>query len=170
MTQITGMQCTACRIEVRGIVQGVGFRPFVYRTARGLGLSGSVRNRTGEVLIEVEGEAESLVVFTERLRRDAPPLARVEAVTTASLPPYRPVSEVICSSLGCFNGKIRASCEPRIHPRHRANDGPVSVRPRRGRRAHAENPRRPHEPERRLKPCMSARRWKSARTRIPDRR
>ena len=42
-------------IAVRGIVQGVGFRPFVYGLAGRLGLAGSVRNRAGEVLIEVEG-------------------------------------------------------------------------------------------------------------------
>ncbi len=48
---------------VSGIVQGVGFRPFVYDLATRLGLNGFVRNETGGVLIEVEGESESLDRF-----------------------------------------------------------------------------------------------------------
>ena len=56
------------RIEVRGIVQGVGFRPFVYRLAQQLGLTGWVRNDTAGVSIEVDGTAEALDAFARRLR------------------------------------------------------------------------------------------------------
>ena len=66
------------KIRVSGIVQGVGFRPFVYNLARDLGLSGWVRNDGAGVLIEVQGE--DLDAFVRRLESDAPPLARVDGV------------------------------------------------------------------------------------------
>ena len=68
-------------VEVRGIVQGVGFRPFVYRLARELALDGWVRNDAAGVTIEVEGVASDVDTLARRLRSDAPALARVDAVT-----------------------------------------------------------------------------------------
>jgi hydrogenase maturation protein HypF len=70
--------------EVRGIVQGVGFRPFVYRLALDLGLDGWVRNDGRGVTIEVEGVERAIDEFARRLRDDAPPRARVERVLAAS--------------------------------------------------------------------------------------
>jgi len=70
----------ARRIRVRGIVQGVGFRPFVWRLARDLGLSGWVRNDSAGVDIAVEGTLERLDRFQERLAREAPPLARLDTL------------------------------------------------------------------------------------------
>ena len=67
-------------MEVRGVVQGVGFRPFVWRLATELGLDGTVVNRAGQVDIEIAGSAEAVEAFTARLRSDAPPRARVEGV------------------------------------------------------------------------------------------
>jgi hydrogenase maturation protein HypF len=67
-------------IEVRGVVQGVGFRPFVWRLADELGLDGRVVNRAGQVEIEVAGPADAVEAFARRLATDAPPRARVEAV------------------------------------------------------------------------------------------
>jgi hydrogenase maturation protein HypF len=67
-------------IGVRGLVQGVGFRPFVWRLAADLGLDGSVINRAGQVEIVVAGSAEAVESFARRLAADAPPRARVEAV------------------------------------------------------------------------------------------
>jgi hydrogenase maturation protein HypF len=67
-------------VSVRGIVQGVGFRPFVYALARRHGLTGLVRNDAEGVYIEVEGDIESLDLFVRGIDRDAPPLAVVEAV------------------------------------------------------------------------------------------
>ncbi|MEN6369477.1 MAG: carbamoyltransferase HypF [Thermotogota bacterium] len=70
------------RILVRGVVQGVGFRPFVYRTAVALGLGGTVCNRGDSgVEIFVEGEASSVDAFLVALRRDVPPLASVHGVS-----------------------------------------------------------------------------------------
>ncbi|MCA1731819.1 MAG: acylphosphatase, partial [Actinobacteria bacterium] len=67
-------------VSVRGIVQGVGFRPFVYALARRYGLAGLVRNDAEGVRIEVEGAPEELKRFVRALEEDAPPLAVVELV------------------------------------------------------------------------------------------
>jgi len=68
-----------------GVVQGVGFRPFVWRLATELGLAGRVRNAAGRVEIEAAGPAAALDAFARRLRDDAPPRARVERVTVRPL-------------------------------------------------------------------------------------
>ena len=67
-------------IRVRGQVQGVGFRPFVYRLARELALAGWVRNDGEGVEVEVQGTRDAVRQFLARLRSDAPALARVAAV------------------------------------------------------------------------------------------
>ncbi|HEX3492638.1 MAG TPA: carbamoyltransferase HypF [Streptosporangiaceae bacterium] len=76
---------TAVRVE--GIVQGVGFRPFVYALATSLGLGGLVGNDMDGVFAEVEGDTEAVARFLVLLERQAPPLARIERVTTAGLRP-----------------------------------------------------------------------------------
>ncbi|HEY6713331.1 MAG TPA: carbamoyltransferase HypF [Rubrobacter sp.] len=73
-------------IAVRGIVQGVGFRPFVFALARRYGLSGTVRNDAEGVRIEVEGAPEDLERFVRQLQEDSPPLAVVESVFWQPLP------------------------------------------------------------------------------------
>ncbi len=65
---------------VRGTVQGVGFRPFVYGLATELGLSGFVRNEASLVVAEVEGARDRVRDFAARLERESPPLARIEGV------------------------------------------------------------------------------------------
>ncbi|HBO42862.1 MAG TPA: carbamoyltransferase HypF, partial [Planctomycetaceae bacterium] len=74
-------------IEVRGVVQGVGFRPFVYKAATARGLRGWVRNETDLVRIEVEGASAALESFVDTLRRDAPPQARIDALDVTEMPP-----------------------------------------------------------------------------------
>ena len=76
---------TAIRVE--GIVQGVGFRPFVHGLATRLGLGGLVGNDADGVFAEVEGSPEAVAEFLHALKRDAPPLARVERVTAAPMAP-----------------------------------------------------------------------------------
>jgi hydrogenase maturation protein HypF len=66
--------------HVSGTVQGVGFRPYVHRLARELGLGGSVGNDARGVVFAVEGEAGAVAAFLRRLPDEAPPLAAVEAV------------------------------------------------------------------------------------------
>jgi hydrogenase maturation protein HypF len=71
---------TRTRARVEGVVQGVGFRPFVHRLAGELALDGFVLNDERGVLVEVQGEPDVVRSFLERLRADAPPLAIVERV------------------------------------------------------------------------------------------
>jgi len=75
------------RIHVRGIVQGVGFRPFVYHLAQRLGVSGFVLNSSAGVFIEVEGPEGLLDQFVRAVARDAPPLSAIEDIAVTVLAP-----------------------------------------------------------------------------------
>ncbi|NMG22816.1 carbamoyltransferase HypF, partial [Brasilonema bromeliae] len=68
-------------IRVRGIVQGVGFRPTVYRLAKAYGLQGEVCNDGQGVLIWVSGCEKSIEEFVQKLQKECPPLARIDEVT-----------------------------------------------------------------------------------------
>jgi hydrogenase maturation protein HypF len=74
------------RISVHGVVQGVGFRPFVYTTAAALGLSGTVRNDSSGAIIEIEGDRSAIADFQHRLRAHAPPLAVIESIESGEIP------------------------------------------------------------------------------------
>ena len=74
------------RARVSGTVQGVGFRPHVFRLATGLELGGHVLNDEYGVLIEVEGAPERIEEFLARLAADAPPMAAVEDLVTVDTP------------------------------------------------------------------------------------
>jgi hydrogenase maturation protein HypF len=71
------------RLHITGIVQGVGFRPFVYKLAGRFGLTGWVRNTSAGVEIEVDGATESLQAFAAAIRNEAPPLARIDDFSIA---------------------------------------------------------------------------------------
>lgn len=86
-------------IEIKGAVQGVGFRPFVYRLATSLGLSGWVVNDTRGVLIEVEGEKASLEEFLRRLPAEKPPRAIINTLKFTWLEPIGYTSFEIRHSL-----------------------------------------------------------------------
>ncbi len=75
------------RVAVRGAVQGVGFRPFVYRLAQEHGLAGWVNNSAEGVCLEVEGQAGAVESFLGRLRTETPPRSVVQSVETAELAP-----------------------------------------------------------------------------------
>jgi len=96
-------------VRVEGTVQGVGFRPYVYRLASELGLDGFVLNDSRGVLIEVEGTPELVEEFLPRLAVEAPPLAKVERVTAAA-----------CEPTGAAGFTIRES------PRDGIPDAPVA--------------------------------------------
>ena len=74
-------------LHVRGVVQGVGFRPFVYRTAVELGLRGSVWNDADGVVIDVEGEPTAVDALVRQIALDAPPRASVDSLTTSDAVP-----------------------------------------------------------------------------------
>ena len=83
----TSLPRARARARVEGVVQGVGFRPFVHRLAGELELDGFVRNDERGVLVEVEGDPRHVERFLARLRDDAPPLAVVERVLAEAVEP-----------------------------------------------------------------------------------
>jgi hydrogenase maturation protein HypF len=81
------MTVVRARIRVEGVVQGVGFRPFAHALAHRLQLGGLVGNDSDGVFVEVEGDASAVGEFEHALRRDAPPLAVIERMSTQALAP-----------------------------------------------------------------------------------
>ncbi len=77
--------CERLRIDLEGAVQGMGFRPFVYRLARELGLTGWVRNSNSGLTVEVEGAAAAVASFVKRLERERPAPAVVLAYTATRI-------------------------------------------------------------------------------------
>jgi hydrogenase maturation protein HypF len=97
------------RICVRGVVQGVGFRPFVYTCAAALGLSGSVRNDSAGAVIEVEGDTSALDEFANRLVDRPPPLAVIESVDTQDIPTVGGTGFTIADTSRSGGGRTLAS-------------------------------------------------------------
>jgi len=75
------------RLEIRGVVQGVGFRPFVYTCAKSCGLRGFVGNESGGVFVEVEGAETNLREFQRLLRANAPPLSHIISIESREIAP-----------------------------------------------------------------------------------
>jgi hydrogenase maturation protein HypF len=107
-----GVAAHSLRVQVRveGTVQGVGFRPFVYRLAGELGLDGWVRNDAHGVLLEVEGPSAGVDAFLARLTLEAPPLAVIDRVRSAG-----------CHARGIPGFRIQASA-----PSAGERDAPVA--------------------------------------------
>lgn len=107
-----------------GQVQGVGFRPFIYRLAVEGGLSGSVGNTSDGVRIEVQGPPEQVDAFAVRLRRELPPLARLTRLEITELPPVDGEAEfVIVASHGHAGHSVLVSpdvgiCEDCLRDMH----------------------------------------------------
>jgi hydrogenase maturation protein HypF len=99
----------ASEIRVRGRVQGVGFRPTVLRYARELGLSGEVLNDSSGVLIRACGSQVAIAALIERIEREPPPLARIDAIETQPYPGDLRTGFVIAESLG---GKAHTQVTP----------------------------------------------------------
>lgn len=97
------------RVRVRGVVQGVGFRPFVHRLAHDAGLTGLVRNDAAGVSIEVEGAPAALDAFERALHGEAPPRARVETVASERIPACHDNGFVILESAG---GRVSTAIGP----------------------------------------------------------
>jgi len=93
------MVCRRARVRVTGTVQGVGFRPYVYRLAGELSLDGFVLNDVHGVLIEVEGSAPVVDRFLERLPSEAPPLAVLEQVLVEERAPSGTIGFAIRASI-----------------------------------------------------------------------
>lgn len=76
---------TRKRISIRGVVQGVGFRPFVYNLARSLELGGFIFNSSSGVTVEIEGPDRAIEQFVHTLRTSPPPLARITEIALKEL-------------------------------------------------------------------------------------
>jgi hydrogenase maturation protein HypF len=88
------------RVRVEGVVQGVGFRPYVYRLAREHDLDGLVRNDEHGVVVEAEGAPDAVEAFLARLPAEAPPMARVELVRATDEAPRAGRGFAIVASAG----------------------------------------------------------------------
>ncbi|MCA1989620.1 MAG: carbamoyltransferase HypF, partial [Desulfarculus sp.] len=86
------------RAQVSGVVQGVGFRPFVYNLARELGLSGFVANTSAGVDLAVQGSPPALEEFFHRLKHQAPPLARITDLVRSQEPPVAGESDFVITA------------------------------------------------------------------------
>ncbi|MFF4033885.1 carbamoyltransferase HypF [Streptomyces sviceus] len=86
------------RVTVRGVVQGVGFRPYLYGLATELALAGHVTNTPEGVVAEVEGNASAVARFCDLIAAQAPPLARVESVQHREMPPVGGTAFTILTS------------------------------------------------------------------------
>ena len=84
--QIPDKSTQTLAIHINGIVQGVGFRPFVYKLATSLKLAGTVSNSGNGVYIIVTGSISSLTDFTQRVQLEAPPMADISSLATEELP------------------------------------------------------------------------------------
>jgi hydrogenase maturation protein HypF len=102
------------RARVEGTVQGVGFRPYVYGLATGLGLSGYVLNDSEGVVVEIESSFAAVERFLERLAAEAPPLASVERILAQPLPPTGEAGFTIRESPA--GGEARAPVTPDCAP------------------------------------------------------
>lgn len=112
----TGQLTDGLRLRIAGVVQGVGFRPFVHRMAVRHGLRGWVRNTTGNVEIAVVGEPLELERFVAALRAEAPPLARIDRVDREPLSdetisgPFRIVESDDTGAVGQWVSPDVATC------------------------------------------------------------
>ncbi|WP_127358303.1 carbamoyltransferase HypF [Actinacidiphila soli] len=100
------------RVTVRGVVQGVGFRPFLYTLATGLGLAGHVTNTGEGVVAEVEGAPAAVGLFCDGIVAGAPPLAVVESVDHRELAPQGGAGFAIVASHS--NGPARTLVSPDV--------------------------------------------------------
>lgn len=122
-------------IAVRGIVQGVGFRPFVYNAATSRGLVGWVQNEADTVRIEIQGAKTDLDAFLQALRHSPPPQARIDALEVSELPCQNGSPGVFEIRLSPASGTPRptipadlATCSDCLQEiRARASAPPVSV-------------------------------------------
>lgn len=110
----------ARRVIVRGIVQGVGFRPFIYRLAAQFGLKGWVHNTNEAVHIHVEGTENSIAHFIQLIRLQAPPAANITALEIEAVDPAFPQNFEILHSTDVSEAVTRVSpdiavCEECLH-------------------------------------------------------
>ena len=127
MEQLMSTPLIRRRLRVSGIVQGVGFRPFVYGLATDAGVAGFVGNDTDGVFIEIEDEAASLDRFVAALEGSAPPAARIQRIDSEDVQPTGDASFRIVASHHAETGTALVSpdlrtCEDCLHELHDPDD------------------------------------------------
>ena len=126
MIETSTMPLLRKTIEISGIVQGVGFRPFVYRLANQCTLSGFIANTPAGVTIEIEGSPERIEEFLTRLPQEIPPLARLSALNAREIDPQlestfrilstrldQPASALISPDIAVCDDCLREMSNPR---------------------------------------------------------
>lgn len=113
---MTQSETNGFHIRITGLVQGVGFRPFVWRVANGQSLNGHIFNDGEGVLIEVLGDETVITRFAETIRREAPPLSRIDSITLTpisidSAPTSFSITESVSSNVKTGCPPDAATCE-----------------------------------------------------------
>jgi hydrogenase maturation protein HypF len=116
----------AARLFVHGVIQGVGFRPFVHRLALRCDLAGWVRNASGDVQIHVEGSPDHIAAFVLALRAEAPPLAQIDELRNEACAPGKLATFTILESRREAGRRqpispdvaLCAACEAELFDRH----------------------------------------------------
>lgn len=103
------------RITIEGIVQGVGFRPFLFRLAERNGITGWVKNTTAGVVAEAEGDDSLLAAFVAAIEGEAPPLAVIASIATEDIPPAGDAAFTILGSEGSA-GTVRVAPDGDVCP------------------------------------------------------
>ena len=119
------MERTAARFEVTGVVQGVGFRPFVHRLATELGLDGSVGNDSTRVFVEVAGRPDRIDDLAQRLVEEAPPLARIDALRRS-----RSTSAAVRQGFRIVESKERPGARTSVPPDSASSASPTCAETR----------------------------------------
>lgn len=109
MTQPSAIQ--RLRVSLSGNLQGVGFRPFVFRLAVELRLKGWVQNSSQGVRLEAEGTPDGLKTFINRIQQERPPSARIHELKTTYLPPLYPPNGFTIKSSG-LKGEVSTQISP----------------------------------------------------------
>jgi len=107
-------QCDRRQFDITGVVQGVGFRPFVYRLAQDCQLTGWVANSASGVYIEVQGKMKNLAQFARRLQRERPLPSRIDSLTSARIRPQSESGFVIRESVA--SGEVTGTVMPDLAP------------------------------------------------------
>ncbi len=103
-------------LQMTGIVQGVGFRPHLHRLARGLSLTGVVGNDDEGVWCEIQGHPADLDEFEARAAAEAPPLARVDSIRGAEMPPVEGEREFLIAPSEVGAGTVAGAVPPDVAP------------------------------------------------------
>ena len=102
------------RLRIAGTVQGVGFRPHLHRLARSLSLTGAAGNDDEGVWCEVQGRHADIDAFEARVTAEAPPLARVDSVRSAEVPPVEGEREFSIAASGSGSGTVAGTVPPDV--------------------------------------------------------